>query len=38
MARKTVELMNAEELKKLVLFLEARLKYVRYLFSELGGR
>lgn len=37
-ARKGVESMNVEELRDLILWYEGRLKYVRFLLSELGGR
>lgn len=38
MARKPVETMTAEELRQLIVWYEGRLKYVRFLLSEAGGK
>jgi len=37
MARKSLESMNAAELKELIMWYESRLKYARFLLSEVGG-
>jgi len=37
MARKALESMTAQELKDLILWYESRLKYARFLLSEVGG-
>lgn len=37
MAVKKPEQMTADELKQLIMWYESRLKYVRYLLSEVGG-
>lgn len=38
MARKALESMNAEELRQLIMWYEGRLKYARFLLSEVGGK
>lgn len=38
MARQSAETMNADELKALILWYEGRLKYVRFLLAESGGK
>lgn len=37
MARKSIESMDATELKQLIMWYEGRMKYARFLLAESGG-